>query len=62
MQAHLIRTVVLPFLIWFVGLALATLLSDRLLHQLDLVWVGRYLGIPGTLLIIGSRACAPPTT
>ncbi|WP_374425016.1 hypothetical protein [Chromobacterium sp.] len=56
MQAHLIRTVVLPFLIWFVGLALATLLSDWLLHRLDLVWVGRYLGIPGTLLIIGSFA------
>jgi hypothetical protein len=32
----------------------ATLAGDYLLHWLNLVWVGRYLGIPGTLLIIGS--------
>ena len=35
-------------------LAAATLAGDYLLHRLALVWVGRYLGIPGTLLIIGS--------
>lgn len=29
-------------------------LGDYLLHRLNLVWVGRYLGIPGTLLIIAS--------
>jgi hypothetical protein len=35
-------------------LAAGTLAGDYLLHRLDLVWVGRYLGIPGTLLIIAS--------
>ncbi len=34
-----------------VGVAL---LLDALLHVLDAVWIGRYLGIPGTLLIIAS--------
>jgi hypothetical protein len=33
-------------------LAVATLTGDYLLHQLNLVWVGRYLGIPGIVLII----------
>ena len=32
------------------------LLLDALLHVLNAVWIGRYLGIPGTLLIIGSTA------
>lgn len=35
-------------------LAISTLAGDYVLHQLNLVWVGRYLGIPGTLLILGS--------
>lgn len=35
-------------------LAVATLAGDYVLHQFDLVWVGRYLGIPGTLMILGS--------
>jgi hypothetical protein len=35
-------------------LGVATVIGDYLLHRLDLAWVGRYLGIPGTLLIIGS--------
>lgn len=45
---------VLPFTLLLGLLAAATLAGDYLLHRLDLVWVGRYLGIPGTLLIIGS--------
>ena len=45
---------VLPFLVALVALALAALLVDALLHVLNVVWVGRYLGIPGTLLILGS--------
>ena len=45
---------VLPFTVLVVLLALGTLLGDWLLHRLDLVWVGRYLGIPGTVLIIVS--------
>ncbi len=45
---------ILPFTLLLGLLAAATLVGDWLLHRLDLVWVGRYLGIPGTLLIIGS--------
>ena len=45
---------VLPFALLAGLLAAATLAGDYLLHRLNLVWVGRYLGIPGTLLIIGS--------
>ncbi|MBS4018354.1 hypothetical protein [Azonexus hydrophilus] len=48
------RNHILPFTLLVGLLAAATLLGDYLLHRFDLVWVGRYLGIPGTLLIIGS--------
>ena len=48
------RRHVLPFTALLVLLAAATRAGDYLLHRLNLVWVGRYLGIPGTLLIIGS--------
>ena len=45
---------VMPFMALVILLAAATLTCDYLLHWLDLGWVGRYLGIPGTLLIAGS--------
>jgi len=45
---------VLPFILMLGLLAFATLAGDYVLHQFNLVWVGRYLGIPGTLLILGS--------
>lgn len=45
---------VLPFALALLALALATIAIDALLHLFDRVWVGRYLGIPGVLLIIGS--------
>lgn len=51
---HLLRRQVLPSLAAFVGLSLATLLIDAALHYLDMVWIGRYLGIPGTLAILAS--------
>ncbi|HEX5685016.1 MAG TPA: hypothetical protein VFY73_13420 [Ideonella sp.] len=54
MHARLFRREVLPFLAGICALVGATLLLDALLHLLDAVWVGRYLGIPGTLLIIAS--------
>ena len=54
MKNSLWREHVLPFTLLLGLLAAATLAGDYLLHSLDLVWVGRYLGIPGTLLIIGS--------
>ena len=53
-QARLWRREILPFLGSFIALALVSLLADAVLHLLDAVWIGRYLGIPGTLLIIGS--------
>ena len=53
-QARLWRREILPFLGSFIALALVSLLADAALHLLDAVWIGRYLGIPGTLMIIGS--------
>jgi hypothetical protein len=54
MKNSLWREHVLPFTLLLGLLAAATLAGDYVLHRLDLVWVGRYMGIPGTLLIIGS--------
>jgi UPF0716 family protein affecting phage T7 exclusion len=45
---------VAPFLASLAILALAALAADALLHLSGAVWVGRYLGIPGVLLILGS--------
>jgi hypothetical protein len=52
MERSLISKEVIPFLLIFGTLILATIVSDALLHYFDLVWIGRYLGIPGTLLIL----------
>ena len=54
MQASLLRREVVPFLLIFCALAALALLSDALLDALDSLWVGRYLGIAGTLLILAS--------
>jgi hypothetical protein len=54
MTSALWREHILPFTGLLGLLIVATLGGDYLLHRLDLVWVGRYLGIPGTVLIIGS--------
>jgi hypothetical protein len=48
------RQHILPFSVLVGLLAAATLVGDYLLHRLDLVGVGRYLGIPGTILILAS--------
>jgi hypothetical protein len=56
MKARLISREVLPFYGALFALAAATVLSDAVLHLLDAVWIGRWLGIPGTLLILGSLA------
>ncbi len=56
LRARLFRREVLPFVGSFALLAIVALALDGLLHLLDLLWVGRWLGIPGTLLIIGSTA------
>lgn len=54
MTARLLSREVLPFYLALALLAVAALLCDALLHAFNAVWIGRYLGIPGTLLIIGS--------
>jgi hypothetical protein len=54
MANSLWRQQILPFCIILGVLASITLISDYFLHLYNLVWVGRYLGIPGTILIIGS--------
>lgn len=54
MTNNLWRNHILPFTLLVGLLGVATLVGDYLLHRFNLVWVGRYLGIPGTLLIIGS--------
>ena len=53
-KARLFSREVLPFYLSLLALAAVALLMDALLHIFNVVWVGRYLGIPGTLLIIGS--------
>lgn len=52
--ADLLRHNVLPFGLLFLALVVATMAIDAVLHVYDIVWVGRYLGIPGTLLILFS--------
>ena len=54
MNRSLWRDHVLPFTLLLTVLALASWSGDYLLHRMNLVWVGRYLGILGTLLIIVS--------
>ncbi len=54
MRARLLTREVLPFYAAIIGLFAATLLADGLLHWLNADRVGRYVGIPGVLLIVGS--------
>jgi hypothetical protein len=54
MKARLIRREVLPFLLSMAALVAGALVVDAFLHLYNAVWIGRYLGIPGTLLILGS--------
>lgn len=52
MKSSLINKEILPFILAFTLLILATIIIDVLLHLLNLVWIGRWLGILGTILII----------
>lgn len=45
---------VLPFYASLLALVGAALLLDALLHLVGAAWIGRYLGIPGTILILVS--------
>lgn len=51
MERSLVVEKVLPFIGLFAGLIVATLILDALAHRFDLAWIGRHLGIPGTILI-----------
>jgi hypothetical protein len=52
MQARLITREIIPFSVSLAALALVTLLLDGVLHWFNLVWIGRYLGIVGVLLVL----------
>ena len=56
MQTRLFSREVLPFYLALIALGAAALLCDAALHLLNAVWVGRWLGIPGTLMILASLA------
>jgi hypothetical protein len=53
-KARLLSREVLPFTLQLAALGAAALLCDAALHLLDAVWIGRHLGIPGVVMIIGS--------
>jgi hypothetical protein len=53
-RSSILRRELLPFALAFAGLVGATLAIDAALHLAGLVWIGRYLGIVGTALILGS--------
>ena len=52
MNRSIVRKEVVPFLLLFGSLIVATAIADALLHAFGLYWIGRYLGIPGTILIL----------
>jgi len=54
MRPNLLVREVLPFFLSLMALIGAALLVDAGLHLLDAVWIGRYLGIPGVILILAS--------
>ena len=54
MTGSLLNREVLPFLLARAALGAAALACDAVLHLAGAAWVGRYLGIPGTLLILAS--------
>ncbi|MCR4286238.1 MAG: hypothetical protein NUW00_05065 [Candidatus Kaiserbacteria bacterium] len=52
MKSSLIFKEIFPFLVKLGTLILATILTDALLHRFELVWIGRWLGVPGTVFIL----------
>jgi len=52
MNKSLLRQEVVPFFGQIALLTIFSVASDLVLHYYHLAWVGRYLGIPGVLLII----------
>jgi hypothetical protein len=56
MRNPLIIKYVLPFVQWYALMIFLAIAADYILHLLDLVFVGRYLGYAGTFVIIFSFA------
>jgi hypothetical protein len=54
MRLNILFKDIVPFFLALTALVGAALLVDGLLHVINAVWIGRYLGIPGVLLIAGS--------
>lgn len=54
MDKSLFRQEVLPFFIQIGLFIAASVVIDLIMHMFDLGWIGRYLGIPGTILILVS--------
>lgn len=52
MERSLVRKEILPFVVMLASLFVATITIDALLHMFDQIWIGRWLGIPGVLLIL----------
>lgn len=52
MKRSVLRRDVAPLTLLFATLVVATIVVDAVLHRLELASVGRYLGIPGVLLIL----------
>lgn len=51
MKQSLVSKYVLPFLQWYALMILLAIAADYLLHRLQIVFIGRYLGIIGTSII-----------
>lgn len=54
MRKSLLARQVIPFLFWYAVLIATAIGADFLLHRIGVYWIGRYLGIPGSALILGS--------
>ena len=55
-RTSLLSREVIPFALMLLALIGAALAVDAGLHLAGLVWIGRYLGIPGVVLILASSA------
>ena len=53
-ESTIVAKEVTPFAARFTLWIVTAIIVDAMLHLFDLAWVGRYLGIPGTLLILCS--------
>lgn len=52
MRNSLFFKFIVPFLVWFGFMIFFAFVIDYMLHLGNIYWVGKYLGIPGTLMII----------